>query len=59
MKQKKVDDRPHFEFDLTIEAKLKHLLDTYAKIMLLNNTRVQLSNYNLKDSYRILDSLGI
>ena len=47
-----------FTFDIQLEAKLKHLIDIYTKILFLNRSSVPLVNYNLKDSYRILDSLG-
>jgi len=49
---------PDFMMDINLEARLKHLIDIYTKILTLNRNQVPLVNYNLNDAYRILDSLG-
>jgi ATP-dependent Lon protease len=49
---------PEFALDIHLEAKLKHIIDMYSKILALNKSQLPLVNYNLKDAYRILDSLG-
>ncbi len=55
---------PEFNMNLEIETKLKYVIDMYTKILILNNPKLAqqamqpLVNYNLKDGYRILDSLG-
>ena len=49
---------PDFQLDIHLEAKLKHIIDMYSKILALNKSQLPLVNYNLKDAYRILDSLG-
>lgn len=49
---------PEFVLDIHREAKLKHIIDIYTKILYLNKSQIPLVNYNLKDAFRILDSLG-
>lgn len=49
---------PEFELNIHLEAKLKHMIELYSKILALNKTQLPTVNYNLKDAYRILDSLG-
>lgn len=49
---------PHFLLDIQLESQLKHLIDTYSKILYMNRSQLPLVNYNFADSYRIIDSLG-
>ncbi len=49
---------PEFTIDIRLESKLKHVIDIYTKILYLNKASIPLVNYNLRDAYRILDSLG-
>ena len=47
---------PEFAMDIHLEAKMKHIIDIYMKLLYLNKTQIPLVNYNLKDAYRLLDS---
>lgn len=49
---------PEFEVDISLETKLKHLIDIYSKILYMNKGQIPLVNYNLQDANRIIDSLG-
>ena len=54
---KKISE-PEFEVDISLETKLKHLIDIYSKILYMNKGQIPLVNYNLQDANRIIDSLG-
>ena len=49
---------PEFNVDISLETKLKHLIDIYSKILYMNKGQIPLVNYNLQDANRIIDSLG-
>lgn len=49
---------PGFDVDISLETKLKHLIDIYSKILYMNKGQIPLVNYNLQDANRIIDSLG-
>jgi hypothetical protein len=54
----KLITEPRFAMDIQIESKLKHLIDTYSKILYMNRSQLPLVNYNFADAYRIVDSLA-
>lgn len=49
---------PDFEVNISLETKLKHLIDIYSKILYMNKGQIPLVNYNLQDANRIVDSMG-
>lgn len=49
---------PEFQVDISLEIKMKHLIDIYSKIFYINKGQMPFLNYNLQDAHRIIDSMG-
>lgn len=49
---------PDFQVDISLEIKMKHLIDIYSKIFYINKGQMPFLNYNLQDAPRIVDSMG-